>query len=87
MDVVAKPVQPTASAVIWGEIKPHHIRKEKAAEETKILAMSKQKKRVSPENATNRTGYLINIVEFKPDAQIGVIDNIAFRFDIVDDSR
>jgi hypothetical protein len=53
MDVVAKPVQPTASAVIWGEMKPHHNRKEKAAEETKILAMSKKKKRISPENATN----------------------------------
>jgi hypothetical protein len=52
MDVVAKPVQPTASAVIWGEIEPHHIRREKAAEETKILAMSKKKKRASPENVT-----------------------------------
>ena len=61
MDVVAKPVQPTASAAIWGEIEPHHIRKEKAVEETKIFAMSKKKKRVSPENANNRIGYLINI--------------------------
>jgi hypothetical protein len=49
MDAVAKPVQPTASAVIWREIEPHHIRREKAAEETKILAMSKKKKRASPE--------------------------------------
>jgi hypothetical protein len=57
MDAVAKPVQPTASAVIWGEIEPNHIRREKAAEETKILAMSKKKKRVSPENVTNRIEY------------------------------
>jgi hypothetical protein len=63
MDVVTKPVQPTASAVIWGEMKPHHNRKEKAAEETKILAMSKKKKRISPENATNRAGYLMNMAE------------------------
>jgi hypothetical protein len=61
MDVVAKPVQPTASAVIWGEIEPHHIRKEKAAEETKFLAMSKKKKRMNPQNATNRIGYLMNM--------------------------
>jgi hypothetical protein len=52
MDAVAKPVQPTASAVIWREIEPHHIRREKAPEETKILAMSKKKKRASPENVT-----------------------------------
>ena len=61
MDVVAKPVQPTASAVIWGKIEPHHIRKGKAGEETKILAMSKQKRRVSPENATARIEYLMNM--------------------------
>ncbi|HXO96121.1 MAG TPA: hypothetical protein VN857_06020 [Chthoniobacterales bacterium] len=59
MDAVAKPVQPTASAVIWGGIEPHHIRREKAAEETKILAMTKKKKRVSSENVTNRTEHLM----------------------------
>jgi hypothetical protein len=63
MDVVAKPVQPTAPAVIWGEIAAQHIRKEKAAEETKILAMSKKKTRTSPKNATSRTGYLMNMAE------------------------
>jgi hypothetical protein len=42
MDVVAKPVQPATPAVIWGEIAAQHTRKEKAAEETKILAMSKK---------------------------------------------
>jgi hypothetical protein len=47
--------------VIWGEIEPHHIRKEKAAEETKFLAMSKKKKRMNPQNATNRIGYLMNM--------------------------
>ena len=57
MDAVAEPVQPTASAVIWGKTEPNHIRREKAAEETKILAMSKKKKRVSPENVTNRAEY------------------------------
>jgi hypothetical protein len=61
MDVVAKPVQPATPAMIWEEIAPQHIRKEKAAEETKILAMSKEKTRTSAENATNRTEHLMNM--------------------------
>ena len=51
MDVVAKPVQPATPAVIWGEIAAQHTRKEKAAEETKILAMSKKEN----ENGVRKT--------------------------------
>jgi hypothetical protein len=39
----------------------HHTGREKAAEKTKIFAIGKKKKRLTPEKANNRTGYLMNI--------------------------